>query len=256
MDPRTGPGARGQRRGPRMRARHLVLFLFLGTLFGLAGCPGQNTSLEPPKAFMVPEWNDLHIQSLAYLGVGNSAGEDTDRQTVEGIVEQQLTSGQDRFIVLPLAESRSRATANKAGDECAAIIQTWRDDRKADLFQVKEFCRKVGVDGIIFGDLTTWNQVKVDWNAEGSSYTEVGLRLAIFSGKTGLLAWDAQKQLRKESRPYRPSLAGTGVYQDPAGANRAEHPGNLTPDPPRAEDVTTDCMQSIMMAFPPRPTSG
>ena len=238
-------------------SRPLFGSLALAALLGLAaGCNTAGTGVQPPQAFEVPEWKDLNIQSLAFLGVGSSAGDQATRDEVQKIVEQQLTSGQDRFIILPLAESRSRAASSKASDVCGSIEQMWKDDRKLDLFQVKEFCHKIGVDGIMVADLNDWNQQKVDWNAEGTSFTQVGLRLSIYSGKTGLLAWDAEKIQRKESRPYRPSPSGTGVYQDPTGAKRAEHPENLTPDAPPPEDVAVEAIQSLMAAFPPKPTAG
>ena len=253
---RVSRGARG--RSAEAGGEWLVLLFLLAVslLAGLAtGCRTTGTGVRPPEAFVAPEWNDLHIQSLAFLGVGSSAGDETARQQAERIVERSLGSGQDRFIILGLNECRSKATHAGAADVLENMVSVWRNDRKADILQVQALCHKLQVDGIILADLSDWIQEKVDWNSEGSSYTQVAIRLAIYSGKTGLLAWEATKIQRKESLPYRPGGDATGIYTDNQGVSRAEHPDRLTPDAPPPGEVATEAMEALMAAFPPRPAS-
>jgi hypothetical protein len=219
----------------------------------LSGCRTGATGVSPARAFIVPEWSSLEIKSLAFMGVGGSTGEATDRQTAETIVEDQLCSGQDRFVILGLAEGRSRAASAGCADLFDRIVKVWRDDRTCDVLVIQDCCKKVGVDGLIFGDLSEWKRERVDWTSEGNSSTQVDLRLSIYSGKTGLLAWDAQKSARKESVSYRPLAGGSPVYTDRSGASRVERPTSVTPDPPRAEDVAAEAMRSLMAAFPPVP---
>jgi hypothetical protein len=221
----------------------------------LSGCKTAGSNVSPAQAFTVPEWKDLHIQALAYMGMGSSTGDPTARVTAEQIVEQQLGTAQERFIILGMSEGRAKAASADASDLYEKVVDIWRDTRKADLFQVQQLCKKLGTDGLIFGDLNDWTEERVDWTTEGSSFTQVTIRLCIYSGKTGLLAWDARKIQRKESAPYRPGQAGGGVYTDPDGTPHTDHSQSLTPKPPRAEDVAGEVMTALIAAFPPRVAS-
>lgn len=231
----------------------LLLAFLLIAPFGFSGCKTGATGVRPAQAFTVPDWNTLDIRTLAYMGTGGSTGEETDRQTAEVLVEEQLLSGQDRFVILSLGEAHQRASSKGAGDAFEKVQKVWRDQRLVDGIVAKDLSAKMGVDGLILGDLGEWKQERVDWSSEGTSSTEVNLRLAIYSGKTGLVAWEAQKLARKESVGYRPMAAGSGVYTDESGVSRAERPQSVTPDPPRPEVVAVEAIQSLIAAFPEAP---
>ena len=79
------------------------------------------------------------------------------------------------------------------------VIKVWRNNHSADQFIVQELAQKIGVDGLLLGDLTEWTREKVDRSSQGSSSTQIGFRICIYSAKTGVLAWESQKLVRKEA---------------------------------------------------------
>lgn len=248
----------GRRSSAEMRtprsATLLPLILLIGITFlpGLS-CRATGPGIRPATAMISPEWDSLNIQSLGFVTVGSSVGDETARQTAEVVVEEQLTSSQDRFVILGVQTARGRAVAAGAGDVFDRVVKVWHDQRMADKFVVEDLCRKMGVDGLLFGDLTDWKREKVEFTQEGSSYTQVALRLVIISGKTGLPAWEAEKMIRRDTAVYVPGGGGSGVTTDDSGVSRAQRAGSMTPEPPRPEGVLVDVLTSIIAAFPPRP---
>jgi hypothetical protein len=240
-------------RAPRfVKVQFVLLLLVIFVLPGLA-CRATGPGVRPATAMISPEWDSLNIQSLGFVTVGSSVGEEVARQTAEVVVEEQLASSQDRFVVLGVQTARGRAVAAGAGDAFDRLVKAWHDQRMADKFVVEDLCKKMGVDGLLFGDLTDWKREKVEFTQEGSSYTQVALRLVIISGKTGLPVWEAEKMIRRDTAVYVPGGGGSGVTTDDSGVSRAQR-STITPDPPRPEGVLVDVLSSITAAFPPRPT--
>jgi hypothetical protein len=237
-----------------VKAQILLLLIAAAAIsvFGFS-CRTAGTGVRPATAIVVPEWDALNIQSLGLVTVGSSAGEEFNRQTAESILEEQLSSSQDRFVVLGVQAVRNRAASAGAGELFDRVAKTWRDQRMTDKFLVQELCQKAGVDGIILGDLIDWKREKVDFTQEGTSYTLISMRLVIISGKTGLQAWEARKTIRRDTLVYTPGGGGSGITTDDSGISRAQRSGSMTPDPPRPEEVLTDVLASVFAAFPPRP---
>jgi hypothetical protein len=229
--------------------------LLFAVLPGLS-CRATTPGLRPATAIILsPEWDSLNIQSLGFVTVGSSVGDEVARQMAESIAEGQLSSNQERFVVLGVQTARGRAAAAGAGDVFDRLVKAWRDERMADKFLVEDLCKKMDVDGLLFGELNDWKREKVDTREEGSSYAQVAMRLVILSGKTGMSVWEAQKTIRQDTQVYTPDSGGGGVSTDLAGYSaRAERSSALAPEPPRPEDVAVDVLASIMAAFPPRPT--
>jgi hypothetical protein len=239
---------------PRRLAALLVPMLLFAVLPGLS-CRATTPGLRPATAILSPEWDALNIQSLGFVTVGSSVGDEVARQMVEGIVEGQLSSNQDRFVVLGVQTARGRAAAAGAGDVFDRLVKAWHSQRMADKFLVESLCAKMGVDGLLFGELSEWKREKIDATEEGSSYAQVGMRLVILSGKTGMSVWEAQKMIRQDTQVYTPGSDGGAASTDPASYGaRAQRSAGVTPEPPRPEDVVVDVLASIMAAFPPRPT--
>ena len=227
--------------------------LVFAVLPGLS-CRATTSGLRPATAILSPEWDSLNIQSLGFVTVGSSVGDEVARQLVEGIVEGQLSSSQDRFVVLGVQTARGRAAAAGAGDVFDRLVKAWHDRRMADKFLVESLCQKMGVDGLLFGELNDWKREKVGVAEEGTSFAQVAMRLVIFSGKTGMTVWEAQKMIRQDTQLYTPGSEDTGVASDNEVSARAQRKGALAPEPPRPEDLVVDVLTSIMAAFPPRPT--
>jgi hypothetical protein len=216
----------------------------------IAGCRAGGMGVAPAKSFVVPDWSDLDIKTLAFMGASSSMGDDNVRQQAEQLIESTLLSGQNRFVLLGETEARSRAAAKGAGDGFAKIVKVWRDSRTVDQFLVKDVCQKAGVDGIIMGDVMDWKKEKIDWTTEGQSSTQVTLRLCIYSGKTGLLAWESKNSRTKQSLKYTPNEA-VGAVRLSDGTERVESTSRIGPEPPKPEEVADEVLQSLIAAFPP-----
>jgi hypothetical protein len=238
---------------PRPAAALLVTMLVFAVLPGLS-CRATTAGIRPATAILSPEWDSLNIQSLGFVTVGSSVGDEVARQMVEGILEGQLSSNQDRFVVLGVQTARARAAAAGAGDVFDRLVKVWHDERVADKFLVESLCTKMGVDGLLFGELSDWKREKVGVTEEGSSFTQVEMRLVILSGKTGMIVWEAQKMIRQDTQLYTPGGDDTGVASDNEASARDRRLGGLAPEPPRPEDLVVDVLASIMAAFSPRPT--
>jgi hypothetical protein len=229
-----------------------ALTLALVLLTPALSCKTGGMGASPAKSFVVPEWQDLNIKTLGYIGAATTAGEETARQMGEDLIEQALVSGQTRFVILGMNETRSRASAKSAGEALGKITKAWRNSRTADQFLVKEVCEKASLDGLIMGDVMDWKKEKVDWNTEGQSSTQVTLRLCIYSGKTGLLAWEAKYSKTKQSLKYTPEEAA-GAVRLGDGTQRVENANRIGPEPPKPEEVADEVLQSLVAAFPPAP---
>lgn len=217
-----------------------------------AGCRPAATGLRPADSFTVPEWNDLEVRTLAFVGLGGVVADAVSRSTAEKIVDEELRSSQTRYVVLNPREARSRAASRDAGDVFDRALRVWRDARTADQFLVRDLCQAIGVDGIIFADLLDWREETVDPTLEGSSITRVEIRLALYSAKSGQVAWEARSSHSRESVSQLPGQMGSTAQTGPGGAHRGERTSTLTTRPPRAEDVARELMQSLLLALPPR----
>ncbi len=258
---RPAVAVRAVRRGRPARPRRasgalaLLALAAIGAAFLLPGCKTAGSDVRPAVASTVPDWADLQVESLAFLGVGSGVGDETSRRAAQDLVQQHLLGAQDRFIILGFEASQERAAAAKAATLFDKVVGEWQNHRTIDQFEVQELCEKLGVNGLIVANVSDWKRERVDFTSEGSSYTQIALEMAIYAAQTGRPAWTAEKMIRRESLTYAPASGGSGVYTDPSGVSRAQRSGSMTPDPPRAEEVVADIMASIIAAFPPRPAS-
>jgi len=208
--------------------------------------------VAPAQAgFISPDWQSLDIKSLAFMGAASAGVDEESRITAEHVIEQELLSGQERFVVIGLSEARLRAGGKGASEAFDRTVRVWKDTRKADQFVVQDVCRALGVDGLVFANVTDWEKKRSGVDTDGNSYTQVTIGLNIFSAKTGLDVWHAQKLEHKEAaQPVADDIADPVHTMDEN--KRITHANAAVPDPPRPEDVAADAVRSVMAAFPPR----
>lgn len=244
---RPGPASIGRSRGLVLIGLALVSLVPL-----VSGCKTGGSGVRPAIAVVSPDWPALNVRTLAYLGVGSSVGDETARVSAEELVEQALVGSQGRFTVLTYSQASSKASAGGAGETFDRAIRSWRDRRLIDQFAVQELCRQIGVDGLILGDLSDWKRERLALTDQGSSYTQIALKLAIYSGKTGLEAWNAYQMKRRDAAEYAAGYAGASTYTDETGRAVNQSASTVIPEPPRAEHVLAEVLESIFASFPPR----
>jgi len=239
--------------GPTRRERAIWLCLVLVPIvfFGCNKATSGGGGAKTPRVYVSSTWADLGIKSLAYVGLGSSSGNPMGEKAANRVVEGELRGSQDRFILLGTSMAMGRA--EKAGK--AALFEkvqaVWRSDRKADQFLAAELSKALGVDGLLFADLTDWTEERISADQEGTSWSRAGIGLYIYGGEQGLLVWGADRDLRADSIPYRPAPTG----EDSASTERSQRSVNRTdstPEPPAIEDVARELLGELIASFPPR----
>jgi len=228
----------------------------LAALLMLPGCNATAPAAKGPDTiFLATEYPTLRLESLAYLGLASLQPDPIGPTTVDDLLRTHLTGGQQRFLVIN--ESTCRLRARQAGleSDLETIVKVWKDKHTVERFALKRLGEKIGIDGIILGDLTQWRTEQVDWQSEGNSFTEVGVTLSIFDAKTGILAWKGEKMERQESIHYRHGEGvGTGTYQQSGSkAERTQRPDELAPEPPDPKDVAKTVVLSLVEGLPDKP---
>lgn len=245
---RSTEGGRGR------RSNAALLCVAAALAISVNGCKTTGGGVEPPKAFVAPDWAEQKISTLAFVGLAGPASDENDRKTAEAIVQQELRSSQTRFLVLPRETAAERAQRAGAKDDFKRLVDVWQNSHTVDQFLASGLCGKLGVDGLLVATLDDWKREKVDWQTEGTSFSEVGLELAIVGGKSGLVAWQASKRMRAESPVYHPGQSATGFFQsDPNGAQRQGAASGSVPDAPDIDPLAREVMASLMAAFPEAP---
>ncbi|MDM7917251.1 MAG: hypothetical protein ACE15D_00235 [Candidatus Eisenbacteria bacterium] len=237
-------------------ARHAAALAFLLAL--LPGCKattGSSTALTGPDAVLLaPEYPNLHLESLAYLGLHSLVPDAVAIQTTDGLLRSYLTGQQQKFLIVDESTLRSRAMQQGVSGELARIVQLWKDKGSIDRSILKSLGDKLGIDGVVAGSLGTWREEQVDWTSEGSSFTEVGIDVQIYESNTGILAWKGEKMERRESVHYRHEKSGTGIYSESGGtAERTERGDKIAPAPPPAEDVAESVVKNLVAGLPDKP---
>ncbi len=242
----------------KLESKAATLLLFPATAFlfaAMIGCKATApVSAGPDAIFLAPEYPTLKLENLAYLGLATLEPDPVAQSTVDGLLQTYLMGGQQRFIVID--EESCRVRAQKAGVESDldGVIRAWKDRHTVERFGLKKLGEKIGIDGIVFGDLTRWREEQVDWQSEGNSFTEVGISLLIYDAKTGILAWKGDRMQRAESAHYQHGSGATGLYQIPGTTTeRTDKPDQIAPKPPDPKPVAESVVQSLISGLPDKP---
>ena len=248
--------------GAAQSGRVLVGRVILGcgiltvALLGAAGCKSTG-GVDAPRAYIAPDWGDQKIQTVAFIGLSGATTDENERKMAEDIVQQELRSSQSRFLVLPREAASDRAQKAGAKDDLKRVGDVWRSAHTVDQFLCSSLCQKLGVDGLLVATLDEWRKEKIDWQSEGSSFSEVGIELTIVGAKSGLVAWQASKRMREESPVYHPGQLATEFYTtDPNGTQRQGTASSAVPEAPEIDPLARKVMASLFAAFPEPPSSG
>lgn len=230
-----------------------LLVLVVAGGVGFSGCNKAGTKARPAsQSYLSPEWNDLSMKTLAFVGLRSTVGDEVGRAHAEQIVSGELRGQQTRFVILTDKMTESRAESAQKTELLERVRRVWRDQSVIDQFLCKELCAALGVDGLLAGALSNWESETVDPKAQGTSWSRVGIGTYMYSGQTGLLVWAAERTDRKDSVPHYPSESATGLVPTDV---RAEGRRNDTkvPDPPVIDEVARGVVAQILEALPPAP---
>lgn len=231
------------------------------TFLSTAGC-NKKTAAGGSAAiqlFTAPDWAGLGISTLAYVGARNNSGEATALENAGRLIAAEVRN-QNRYIVLGDQVAEERAAAAGKSDLLEHVRKVWRSDQVVDQFAAADLCTALGVDALLVADLSDWTEYEIDPTQEGTSWSRVGIGLYIYSpkGSPGPLVWGANRVLREDSLPYRPT-GGSAVLADEGAANssreregRRDNALTTVPPPPPIEDVARAVLTEVLDALPPK----
>jgi hypothetical protein len=243
-----------------MKSLSKAVLLPLALLALMAGCKatttGNQMTAEPDAIFHAPEYATLKLETIGYLGVASLVPDPVGVPTTEELLKSYIMGGQQKFLIVDEPGCRSRARKEGVEGELDKVVRAWRDKHSVDPIVLKGLTRKIGIDGIIVGELTQWRTEQVEWQSEGNSFTEIGVSLLIYEGNNGTLAWKGDKMERRESPHYRHGDgAGSGVYRSD-GVERTERADKLAPAPPDPQQVAESVVRTLIESLPDKPGAG
>jgi hypothetical protein len=229
----------------------------LALIVALAGCKatttGNQVTAEPDAIFQAPEYATLHLETLGYLGLASLVPDPVGVPITEALLKSYIMGGQQKLLVVDEGNCRVRARKEGVEDEFDKVVRVWRDKHTVDPIVLRGLVRRIGIDGIIVGELTQWRTEQVDWQSEGNSFTEVGVALLIYEGANGTLAWKGEKMERRESPHYRHGEGvGSGIYQS-GGVERTERGDKIAPAPPDPQRVAESVVKVLIESLPETP---
>lgn len=221
-----------------MRRSWIVAALILVALLGTTACQQRSNVGPAVNVIQGADFKMSSFSTVAFLGLGKSVREEGAIETMEPLVEEQLTSAKLGAIVIPRAEAERRAQGETA-QLLRDVRDYWRDDKKVDQFKLRALCDAISVDGVVLGSVEDWTRDLVSWGAEGTSFTRVSLSLSVFAKDEVQPRWHARSTEMMESSEHEPSEMFTGRL-DPGAQRRANRTGNVDPGAERAQKAVPE----------------
>jgi hypothetical protein len=231
----------------------VALILIAMVLFGAQ--PAGAAKKEPAERYLRRDYASFQVRSIGLLPVTTLTpvtvrGRENDPIEIVGIHEERaLAPVGYRF----LSQSLFRSTARAAGADSAIgrLASSWRTRGELDSTALKAVGATGVVDAVLVSMVTVWDRSTIDPSVAGQSMTQIGLRMALYSTRTGELLW---RDTFMEK--------GEGPYNNPGEANvTGMSRTGLTPsaqtytalDPPTYDDVAVKLEKKIRTGFPPVP---
>lgn len=203
------------------------------------------------ESYVHPDFAGFRVQKIGVLPVTMlqpAAGAST---IVQRHVEHALATTGYRF----LGEASLRSTARSAGaaEQIDALEGTWKRSGTLDSTALRALGQVRVADAALASMITTWERQTIDFNVTGSSFTQIGVRLALYSTHTGELLWSGVF-LEKGEGPY--NNPGENVVGVSRFGLTPEARTSTALDPPSFEEVATKIEKQIRDAFPPAGKAG
>ena len=237
----------------------LTFVCLVVALLGAVGCNNKSRAggSDALQLYISPQWSDLGISTLAYLGERNTSGEATALDQSHRLIASEIRN-QNKYIVLSDKIAEERAEQTGKSELLEHVRQVWSSDQVVDQFAARELCEALGVDAILVSEVADWTKYAIEPTQEGTSWSRVGIGLYIYSpkGPSGPLVWGANRSLRKDSLPYRPT-GGAAALADAATSSskreresRRDNTLDNVPVPPPIDEVARAVLGELVAALP------
>jgi hypothetical protein len=223
--------------------------IFLTAMAVALSIAGSADSKARSDRYLHPKFSEQAIGSIALLPVSMLNPEEGVPSLIRRHLEHALVPTGYRFV----SESTLRSSARDAGVTSAVdeLQGRWARSGVLDSTSLRALGGARAADAVLAARVTTWERQVIDYNMTGSSKTQIGLQLSLYSTRTGELLWQ-DRFLEKGEGPYNnPADGGANVMGVTRTGLRNEARTSTALDPPTYEEVATKLERKIQTAFPP-----
>ena len=227
-----------------MRVRFALTTAALATVFTASlAIPGADAA----KRYLHPKYKNMQIQTIGMLQ-WTERKQDVDAERIMRIEMAQAVANTGYTFTNP---SAFRTLARSVGAESLFVscMEQFRSGGEIQAETIRELGSRVTVDAILAGFIDRWEQERVPVTVRGSSRTEIGTRLALYSAKTGELLWSEYIEEMGEG-PYNDPGTGQAVGSNPLSSRAGSATGL---EPPSYEEIADKWSRKVTKQFPPPP---
>lgn len=215
--------------------------------FLLAGCAARE-AVHPLSSYVAPDFGNKGVKIIAFMPLAEREGAQSASEIVLPLIEARA---QQKIAYIFLSQEEMAGRAMRAGnkDQYDRVVAVWKKGSEPAKDDIVSLAKGVGADAFLFGNVFLWSKEKVQPNVEGTSDTQVGIKLSLVSAKSGEKLWEASDEQVSKSARYSPQ-SGIGTYVDEAGMVRQSSAGTGVPDAPPFEEVAARVLDAILRVLP------
>ena len=223
----------------------LVLCVLSGVL--AVGCKSASTTASAPakevtrKTASIPE--GYTINTVGILGIANTAGDPEAMQMEQYLVNALYGTEATHFRSVDGFAKDAELAGVKA--EYDKLQAGWRSHRVADPTLLAKVCAATKYDAVMGMEVNSWQQYKLQATEEGTSYTNLGVKLTLIAADAVTL-WESSALRKFESQPYDPSF---NIRSDQSGLTRTTSQSAI-PEPPKIERVAPELAAEAVQELP------
>jgi len=226
-----------------------LLFFGLGivAVFLLSGCAARE-AMHPLSSYVVPDFGSKAVKVIAFMPLAEREGTLNASEIVLPLIEARVQQ-KTAYIFLSQEEVAGRVMRTGLKDRYDRVVAGWKSGGEPAKDDLVALGKGVSADAFLFGNVFVWSKEKVQQNVEGTSDTQVGIRLSLVSSSTGEKLWEASDEQVSKSARYSPQ-SGIGTHVDQAGMVRQSSAGSGVPDAPPFEEVASRVLDALFRVFP------
>ncbi len=230
--------------------RRVSLWLLVGVsivaALVLTGCAARET-VHPISTFVVPDFQSVGVKTIGFMPISDPTNSEVGMATTLPLMEQRAAEV-TAYMFLSEEEILGRTQKKGLRDRYTALASGWKTESRISGEDVVSVGSASNVEALLFAEIFKWNQEWVNQNMEGTSQSQVGIRIVLVSSETGKRLLEISDEQIMESAYYSPE-SGIGTHVDAAGMVRSSSAGNV-PDPPPIEEVARRVLDAIFRVFP------
>ncbi len=218
-----------------------------GALAGCKSSSGGAAGGHPTYLYVDPAFTPAEPLRIPVVVVTHSTEEPNSPQFLLDHFEDALGAAQAGYTLVSSYSVERDAARHQLGDLYKTLNEQWSGSNSMDPVGLRQLGDALGARYLMAGHVSEWEEVEVDINVEGYSYSEVGCSLKLFDVQTGNAVWDAKDKVRLQSAHYDPSQ-GAG-RKDDLGIVRGQ--SRVVPKAPPLDTAARQVANNLVASLPP-----